>query len=89
MTHRPGGAQGSARPVAQALARVSLALGIVSTFGVITTAAYRARLLSASIIVASLGMGIIGVFSPRRGVAASGIVLSLFALLQLLVPIGR
>jgi hypothetical protein len=89
MTHHPGGAQGRARPVAQALARLSLGLGILSTLGVVTSVAYRARLISTAIVVASLAMGLIGVFSRRRGVAAFGIVLSLLALLQLVAPIGR
>jgi hypothetical protein len=68
---------------------VSLGLGILATIGVLTSVAYRVRLISAAVVIASLGMGLIGVFSPRRGVAASGIVLSLIALLQLLVPLGR
>ena len=80
---------GRARPVAQTLARLSLGLGILSTLGVMTSVAYRARLISTAIVVASLGMGLIGVFSPRRGVAASGIVLSMIALIQLVAPIGR
>jgi hypothetical protein len=34
-------------------------------------------------------MGLVGFFSRRRGIAASGVVLSLYALGQLLIPIGR
>jgi len=89
MSNNPGGALGQVRAVAQALALVSLGLGVLGTIGVLTTVAYRARFVSTAIVVASVGMGLIGIFSPRRGVAATGIVLSLIALLELLAPIGR
>jgi hypothetical protein len=89
MSNNPGGALGQVRAVVQPLALMSLGLGVLGTIGMLTTVAHRARFVSTAIVVASLGMGLIGVFSARRGVAATGIVLSPIALLELLAPIGR